>query len=409
MELLRTSEAVAAAWRDRFRHLMVDEFQDTNRVQLELIERLRGPETRLFTVGDEHQSIYRFRNADLEVFRAERARAEDSPDHRRPAAARELPRPTRGARGRERARRRPCSSGFTPLTAGRDERRRGPRAELLLTFEEGRGKDHRKWKAEGIELEPPPSEGNWATVAQARALAERLRALVDAGEAEPGRDRRAAARIHARRRVRGGAAALRPRALRGRRPRATGPSSRSRTCCGCSPSSPTRSTTRCSSARSRARRARSAPTPCGCCRNATGHSRHVWPTIEAAFGEAGARSSWRTPRSSTRSRTPTPTGCAPSARRSPGSAPRLPVTPLDVLVERTMNAFSYDLALLAKPAGRRAHGERPQADAPRGRVRAQRGPRPARVPRPGGREHHGATSARDRRRCRPRTIPGSGS
>ena len=58
---------------------MVDEFQDTNRVQLELVEALRGPETRVFAVGDEQQSIYRFRNADLEVFRAERARAEASP------------------------------------------------------------------------------------------------------------------------------------------------------------------------------------------------------------------------------------------------------------------------------------------------------------------------------------------
>ena len=52
---------------------MVDEFQDTNRVQLRLVEALRGPDTRLFVVGDEYQSIYRFRNADLEVFR-ERAR-----------------------------------------------------------------------------------------------------------------------------------------------------------------------------------------------------------------------------------------------------------------------------------------------------------------------------------------------
>ncbi len=91
VELLRTSEAVANAWRGRFRHLMVDEFQDTNRVQLELIERLRGPETRLFTVGDEHQSIYRFRNADLEVFRAERAKAESLGDDRGPAAPRQLP------------------------------------------------------------------------------------------------------------------------------------------------------------------------------------------------------------------------------------------------------------------------------------------------------------------------------
>ena len=74
LELLRDSAAVGGAWRGRFAHVMVDEFQDTNRVQLDLVEALRGPETRVFRVGDELQSIYRFRNADLAVFR-ERARA----------------------------------------------------------------------------------------------------------------------------------------------------------------------------------------------------------------------------------------------------------------------------------------------------------------------------------------------
>ena len=57
---------------------MVDEFQDTNGVQLALIDALRGPGTRLFVVGDEFQSIYRFRHADLEVFR--RAPAGGEPD-----------------------------------------------------------------------------------------------------------------------------------------------------------------------------------------------------------------------------------------------------------------------------------------------------------------------------------------
>ena len=59
---------------------MVDEFQDTNRVQLGLVEMLRGSETRVFMVGDENQSIYRFRNADLEVFRRERETAREDPD-----------------------------------------------------------------------------------------------------------------------------------------------------------------------------------------------------------------------------------------------------------------------------------------------------------------------------------------
>ena len=129
---------------------MVDEFQDTNRVQLELIERLRGPETRLFMVGDEHQSIYRFRNADLEVFRGERAR---------PAMRRRHATCCRCAGTSARARR--CSprsnevgatllDGFAELTAGRDAERPAPGAvELLLTLDEGRGKDARKWKRRG--------------------------------------------------------------------------------------------------------------------------------------------------------------------------------------------------------------------------------------------------------------------
>src|SRR4051794_17771567 len=75
LELLSGSGPVAEAWRNRFSHLMVDEFQDINRVQLQLINALRGPETRLFAVGDEYQSIYRFRHADLEVFREQRASA----------------------------------------------------------------------------------------------------------------------------------------------------------------------------------------------------------------------------------------------------------------------------------------------------------------------------------------------
>ena len=60
LALLRDSAPVRDAWRERFAHILVDEFQDTNRVQLDLIDELRGPQARLFCVGDEHQSIYRF-------------------------------------------------------------------------------------------------------------------------------------------------------------------------------------------------------------------------------------------------------------------------------------------------------------------------------------------------------------
>lgn len=74
--LLRADALVRARWSERFRHVMVDEFQDTNPLQNELLERIAGP--RLFRVGDELQSIYRFRHADVSVFReqAEQARGE---------------------------------------------------------------------------------------------------------------------------------------------------------------------------------------------------------------------------------------------------------------------------------------------------------------------------------------------
>ncbi len=98
---------------------MVDEFQDTNRVQLELVEQLRGAETRVFMVGDEHQSIYRFRNADLEVFRAGARGRERGLRARGAAAARQLPLAAGRARGASTRSATRCSDDFAPLTAGR--------------------------------------------------------------------------------------------------------------------------------------------------------------------------------------------------------------------------------------------------------------------------------------------------
>ena len=69
--LLERAE-IGGAYRTRFSHLLVDEFQDTNRLQLRLIEALRGPRSELVVVGDELQSIYGFRHADLDVFRRQR-------------------------------------------------------------------------------------------------------------------------------------------------------------------------------------------------------------------------------------------------------------------------------------------------------------------------------------------------
>ena len=70
---------LGAEYSARFIHLLIDEFQDTNRSQLRLIEALRGPATEVMMVGDELQSIYGFRHADLDVFREQRRRVEEEP------------------------------------------------------------------------------------------------------------------------------------------------------------------------------------------------------------------------------------------------------------------------------------------------------------------------------------------
>lgn len=56
---------VAAAARADVRHLMVDEFQDTSRVQMRILERLAGVNGNIVAVGDDDQSIYRFRGASV--------------------------------------------------------------------------------------------------------------------------------------------------------------------------------------------------------------------------------------------------------------------------------------------------------------------------------------------------------
>src|SRR5204862_5305144 len=61
----------------RFRSVMVDEFQDTNRLQCELIDLIAGAQAERFFVGDEFQSIYGFRHADVQVFRERRGAAGD--------------------------------------------------------------------------------------------------------------------------------------------------------------------------------------------------------------------------------------------------------------------------------------------------------------------------------------------
>src|SRR6266542_2895298 len=62
-ELLSRNEILREHYRNRFRHILVDEFQDTNRLQYRWLKLLAGPKNIVFAVGDDDQSIYRFRGA----------------------------------------------------------------------------------------------------------------------------------------------------------------------------------------------------------------------------------------------------------------------------------------------------------------------------------------------------------
>jgi DNA helicase II / ATP-dependent DNA helicase PcrA len=65
--LLRESTATRLKWQARFQYIHVDEYQDTNRVQYELMRLLTGPQQNVCVVGDEDQSIYRWRGADVSI------------------------------------------------------------------------------------------------------------------------------------------------------------------------------------------------------------------------------------------------------------------------------------------------------------------------------------------------------
>lgn len=66
-ELLAQRKDILSSWQRKFQYILIDEFQDINQVQFKIIKMLALPENNLFAVGDDDQSIYRFRGAKPEL------------------------------------------------------------------------------------------------------------------------------------------------------------------------------------------------------------------------------------------------------------------------------------------------------------------------------------------------------
>lgn len=66
-ELFMERPDILAAWQKKYKYILIDEFQDINRIQYEIVKMLALPENNLFIVGDDDQSIYRFRGSKPEI------------------------------------------------------------------------------------------------------------------------------------------------------------------------------------------------------------------------------------------------------------------------------------------------------------------------------------------------------
>ena len=62
-EMLKTESDQLNYWRGKYKYIMIDEFQDINKVQYEAVKLLAAPDNNLLVVGDDDQSIYRFRGS----------------------------------------------------------------------------------------------------------------------------------------------------------------------------------------------------------------------------------------------------------------------------------------------------------------------------------------------------------
>lgn len=66
-ELLSVRRDILKLWQEKFKYILIDEFQDINILQYDIVKMLAEPENNLFIVGDDDQSIYRFRGAKPEI------------------------------------------------------------------------------------------------------------------------------------------------------------------------------------------------------------------------------------------------------------------------------------------------------------------------------------------------------
>lgn len=66
-ELFMERADILAVWQKKFQYILIDEFQDINKIQYDIIKLLALPENNLFIVGDDDQSVYRFRGAKPEI------------------------------------------------------------------------------------------------------------------------------------------------------------------------------------------------------------------------------------------------------------------------------------------------------------------------------------------------------
>lgn len=183
-EALRDYPAIRAAYEGRFKMVMIDEFQDTDQMQVDLIRYLTGAgERALCTVGDAQQSIYRFRGAEVEVFRRQERKVGSSAAPEAAVASDapvgELVKLVRNFRSHDEVLRY-VARVFDGDTGG-----------LMQGFLDLEPSDKRKdkLKAKASRRQAVFVAGGSTqerTQAKARAIAERFRALVKAGQPQGG-------------------------------------------------------------------------------------------------------------------------------------------------------------------------------------------------------------------------------